>query len=1314
MRYRKRIVVAVAAAVLAILLCASLAWLAGTTGGLRFLAARVLPLLPVEVQADRVEGRLLGPLSLSGVELQGAGFSASIARIELDWRPTALFGRTVEVLHLRLESPAVALETSAAAKPAAGPAGFDPLSISLPMPVIVAELVLRDGRLTRDGEILLDELEVELAGRASGQQLILERLAVDSTRGGANGRLRASLADDQPWDVDLDWRVALEAQRFAPEIAGRSRISGPFDRLDFTQELSMPVSARAEGVVRGLPRAPSWRVSLQVPPLAEEEGWPELIHRAAARLEIEGELARSTLAGHVEVPALVAGEIEIGGALGWDQGALQLDELGLALPEGGQLVANGQFEPGGAPAADLSLRGRGIGWPLGAAEPAVAFEEFSLQASGGGRSWRIAAEGDARRGTLPQTAIEAVLEWDGSRLRAERLALDSADGTLQAVLQGALETGDGRIDYRLAGDARLQPPDLFPVDMRFSAEGDTEGLRLETLEAQLLDGSVQGGGWLRWAGSPDSEFNFQFENLDPAEAAPGWPGRLAGSLSLQGFPAAGDGVAVALESLRGELKSLPVTGHAHLATSGEAFIPEVMTLSAATLRIGDASLDASGRLGEDTVTFEASLDAPDLERLDAGARGRLSATARLEGSRSEPQLELQAEGRGLRWQGRRLRTLELNAALDLSGTRQSTLLAEARGFAMAPGRAVNIRLEGDGTPGDHRLELELERRRPAGRLELAAEGRLADAGWQGMVTRLALADAQQEIWRLQAPASVQAGTASAELDSACMDGTLGRLCLAGEWQQQGDWRADTDLEALELARLAPWLGAGLDASGEVTGAVLVEGDAQGFRKLDGRLEATAGALRLVEQDSAALLAWQGGLLELDGDRGEARAELSFSLAEGDRAEGRLVAGWNEADPPLDGRFAAELGQLQIISEFLPELARLEGRLSARASLAGTLSAPVVDGRLEWLDGAATIPELGLQPDDINLVAEIAQSELNFRATGRSGDGTFESHGRFDLSAEGVSGRAVLAGEDLLMAALPDLRLEASPDLRLHYAGRAIGLGGTVEIPRGRISGFGGPTAVRTSPDEVIVGRRARPPENGVEVTSRIRVRVGPDVQVQAAGLRGRIEGNLLTVTEPRMLPWGRGELRVVDGTFGAFGQRLQIETGRLIYTGGPLENPGLDIRAVRKVDQVTAGAMVRGTLKNPEISIYSDPPMPRAEALSYLTLGKSLDELQSGEQTTVNQAANSLALSGGGLIARDLGQRLGLDDVSVTAEGGAEGAALVVSKYLGGGLYVSYGLGLFDTINTLRLRYQVNKRLSLEATSGEEVEADLFYTFERD
>jgi translocation and assembly module TamB len=398
---------------------------------------------------------------------------------------------------------------------------------------------------------------------------------------------------------------------------------------------------------------------------------------------------------------------------------------------------------------------------------------------------------------------------------------------------------------------------------------------------------------------------------------------------------------------------------------------------------------------------------------------------------------------------------------------------------------------------------------------------------------------------------------------------------------------------------------------------------------------------------------------------------------------------------------------------LPELAQLEGRALLAASLSGSLGEPLVNGRFEWLGGSAEIPALGIHPREIEVRATLERGALRFDATGQSGEGSFSADGSFDLAAETMQGHATLRGDKLLLVDLPEARVAANPNLELNYADRAIKISGEVTIPKARITGVGGPGAVTASPDEVIVGPRAREEAEDLSLSSRVRVEVGPDVQVQAKGLRGRIEGNLLTVAQPRALPWGRGELRVVNGTFSAFGQRLVIETGRLLYTGGPLENPGLDIRAIRRVDEITAGALVRGTLNQPEISVYSEPPMPRAEALSYLTLGKSLDQLQAGEQTTVNQAANSLAMSGGGLIARDLGRRLGLDEVSVAADD-TGGTSVVISKYLGAGIYLSYGLGLFDTVNTLRLRYQINRRLSIEATSGIESAADLFYTFERD
>jgi len=56
---------------------------------------------------------------------------------------------------------------------------------------------------------------------------------------------------------------------------------------------------------------------------------------------------------------------------------------------------------------------------------------------------------------------------------------------------------------------------------------------------------------------------------------------------------------------------------------------------------------------------------------------------------------------------------------------------------------------------------------------------------------------------------------------------------------------------------------------------------------------------------------------------------------------------------------------------------------------------------------------------------------------------------------------------------------------------------------------------------------------------------------------------------------------------------------------------------------------------------------------------------------------------------------------------------LVLGKYLSPGLYVSYGIGLFDGSNVLRMRYELSERLTLETETGIQSGVDLRYTLER-
>lgn len=1299
MKYRKRIVALVLLAAFA----GAFGWLAFTTSGLRFLAARALPLLPVTLDPGEIEGRLVGPIVLGRMEIDAPGLGGEVARVELDWQPAALLQWVLHVDELRIAEPRIELvELEAAGDASRG----ERQPFSLPIGLIVDRLVIVGGAFRSGDEAIVEDLDLALSAEASGRELALRHLELESSRGQLAGHAQLSLDPAQAWDIDLRWQLALGGT----DVIGHSRIQGPPAELGVAQDISAPLVARIDGTVRGLPGAPSWALNVAVEPLpANTALWPEALEGLAARLRIEGDIERSLVSGSFELPAYLAGTTGIEAQGGWSGNVAQVERLELDLEGGAAMSGNGWFEPGGTPRAEFTLTGTGLGWPLYGADREIDLPYLELRGTGEGEQWNIIANGRARRDGLPELAIESALRWVEPVLTIERLELRSDDDAISASASGALDTTEDRLAYRVTATANARLPDLPPVALELEAAGDGQGLRVETLAAELLGGTLEGAGRIAWDGGQAADFKLEFTALDPSALSPEWPGRLTGSLELSGLPSAADGLEVTLRSLRGELKSLPLSGDASLNIGEGNYL-----LRGATIAVGDASLQARGRLDHATISLTATLDVPELEALDPGARGKLNASANVAGARDAPRIELKADGERLRWQANRARVLHIDAMVDLSGAEESAVLAELEGFALAPGRGSSLRLEASGVPASHRARLEIERPYLAQDFLLELEGGLAESGWNGRMTDLILTDEEQPVWSLQAPTELSADRGAISLGNACMDGTFGLLCLEGAWQRTGPWHGSAELSQLDLEPLSRRFGDGLLATGVLTGEIELEADDERFSRLTGGLELTAGEIHSGDELDKSLVSWLNGSLALTGDEDSAEAELSLKLEGADHIDGRLAVAWNSPDPALDGRIEAELTQLHVLPALVPELAELEGKASLHAAISGTLAEPSLDARFELEDGSVDMPTLGLRPKDIRVLATLMDGEFSFTATGRSGDGNFETEGRFDLTADGVEGRASLTGEKVLLANLAEARVAASPDLRLHFSGRDITIGGDVVIPFARITELGGATAISTSPDEVLVGARAPDKDEGARVSSRVRVSVGPDVQINAAGLSGSVEGSILTVIQPDTLPWGRGELRVVDGTFSVFGQRLEIQTGRLIYTGGPLENPGLEIRAVRRIDQVTAGALVRGTLQQPEVSIYSDPPMPRSEALSYLTLGRSLTDLQSSEQRTVNQAANSLALSGGNLIAKDLGRRLGFDEVSVTADDSGEGASLVVSRYIGGGVYVGYGLGLFDTVNTLRLRFQINDRLSLEAISGEEQAGDLFYTFERD
>jgi translocation and assembly module TamB len=387
------------------------------------------------------------------------------------------------------------------------------------------------------------------------------------------------------------------------------------------------------------------------------------------------------------------------------------------------------------------------------------------------------------------------------------------------------------------------------------------------------------------------------------------------------------------------------------------------------------------------------------------------------------------------------------------------------------------------------------------------------------------------------------------------------------------------------------------------------------------------------------------------------------------------------------------------------------------SLGGTIGQPTFNGDFQVRDGVLELYRTNLKISALQADGSFNGDALKFSAKGETAKGQLTVDGHFTWPEGVMTGAMRLRGEQLLVSDTPELRILASPDIVLHAGANGYQVDGEIRIPSARISPREFTTSVSTSTDERIVGLpdvEDTEPSSADRVTTRVKVTLGDAVRVDAYGLKARLEGSVTVSTVPDDVARGNGVIKVAEGQYKAFGQDVRITRGTLSYNDSPLTEPVLDIVAERKIKDadITVAVNVRGTIEQPFISITSQPAMSSNEALSYLLTGRSIDTLQSGEASNVNQAAENLAVSGGGLLLGGLGTRLGLDEVSVERTGDSD-TTVVLGKALSPKLFVSYGISIAEAINTIKLRYTLNERWSLKAEAGIEQSADVEYRIER-
>lgn len=856
-------------------------------------------------------------------------------------------------------------------------------------------------------------------------------------------------------------------------------------------------------------------------------------------------------------------------------------------------------------------------------------------------------------------------------------------------LTGDLAYEDGNYLGNLSA-ALDGPAGAFSVQTPLS--GDLQQVHLPQLQVRAGQGRIDGQLTVGFANAVRWDAQLQVSDFDPAYWVAELPGRIAGPISSKGQLLDGRLELTGDLDLQGRLRGQPTQLQAQLAGAGERW--SVSTLS---MRLGDNRIDGNGQLDQ-RLQGQVRIALNRLGQLWPGLQGRATGRLDLAGNLQAPQGNFSLNGQGLAFEETRLRQLGVDATLDGNG--QAKVQLRGQGIASGDSQLGNLTINAAGNQRQQQMDLSLEG--PQLQTSLALDGNLEQGNWRGRLSRADIQAGGQD-WRLQAPASlVRLASGEIDLGAHCLRSGAASLC--GENQRlQPEPKIRYRLADFPLDSLAPWFPDDFAWQGTLDADVHLDLPASGP---SGRVvvDAGSGSWRVRDQDQWVDFTYDS--LRLSSELRPQRIDTELNLRGQRIGELSLQAQLDPrpANKPLSGQFRLSGLDLAIARPFVPMVEHLAGQLNGSGTLSGDLLKPLVNGQLALSGGEISGGELPTSFEDLQLRVLIAGESLQLNGGWRSGErgqGTLNGALAWDGP---LSGNLNVQGNRLPVTVEPYANLEVEPDMQVRLADDQLSVSGKVSIPRGKIVVRElPPSTVKVSDDAVIVGAEARE-KQPVAINMDIDVDVGSDkLTFSGFGLNAELAGRVHIGDDLDT----RGELNLNKGNFRGYGQRLTIRRARLLFAG-PIDQPFLDIEAIRKVDDVVAGLRVTGSADQPRTEVFSEPAMSQEQALSYLVLGRPLST-GSEDNNMLAQAALALGVAGSSGVTGSVAQSLGIQDFQLDTDGSGRNTSVVASGNLSERLSLRYGVGVFEPVNTVALRYALTRRLYLEAASGLASSLDLFY-----
>lgn len=579
-------------------------------------------------------------------------------------------------------------------------------------------------------------------------------------------------------------------------------------------------------------------------------------------------------------------------------------------------------------------------------------------------------------------------------------------------------------------------------------------------------------------------------------------------------------------------------------------------------------------------------------------------------------------------------------------------------------------------------------------------------------------------YQLQKEATLKIGPTGVSLTSYCLAELPFSFCVEGSYTPDLSVGVLT-LRNLPLDYLYQYLPENITVDTKANAVFAGQfTDLSDFKGI-GELSLNEGGIELMLEGRKVLVPLKKSVIRLDAAPELITGNVDFDWGNYLDIEGELaIQNIMKEHSPLVGKIYAHIPNFDWVAPIFPYLQDITGTIFAESYFAGLLKQPVIHGNFGINDGALYLPETNTRLEAINLKGSFIEKSSQVEVAGslKAGEGILTIDSR--LNYQTLVANATLKGENLMLANTDLMRVIASPNLSATMKDGQYELKGTIDIPtlnyiHESAKGAQRGAIVSASPDVVIISKNERKTESALmdQLAMEVAVNLGDNIIVGMGNFLVTLEGGVEVLKDYHNPIGAKGVVAVEGGDLSIYGQRLTLDKGQVLFSGGVITNPSLDVQASRRVvvdrseRQASVGVRVTGTVKRPRIRLFSTPAMDDLEVASYLFLGRAPNFESPTENLMLLNIIRKIA-SGEDPGAETMADKVGLTDFGFTQDY-LGNTALGLGKQITDRLYLGVGVGIEDDSSGYGMaRYRFWKYFSLEGqfTTDSGTSADLIYS----